>query len=93
VGLAPCPDSFDVAAKVHEIANALRALECANVSIGSTVVVTAATGAMGAATVKLVEHLEGVREPSPVRACAPRPPMERPLPTTCAGKYLVPADG
>jgi threonine dehydrogenase-like Zn-dependent dehydrogenase len=52
------PDSvsFDVAAKVHEIANALRALKLANVSIGSTVVVTATTGAMGAATVKLAEH-------------------------------------
>jgi threonine dehydrogenase-like Zn-dependent dehydrogenase len=52
------PDSvsFDVAAKVHDMANALRALKCANVSIGSTVVVTAATGAMGAATVKLAEH-------------------------------------
>ena len=52
------PDSvsFDVAAKVHDIANALRALKCASVSIGSTVVVTAATGAMGAATVKLAEH-------------------------------------
>ncbi len=54
----PLPDAvgFDVAAKVHEIANALRALKCANASVGSTVVVTAATGAMGAATVKLAEH-------------------------------------
>lgn len=48
--------TFDVAAKVHEIANALRALKSASVPVGSTVVVTAATGAMGVATVKLAEH-------------------------------------
>ncbi|GAA5156499.1 MULTISPECIES: alcohol dehydrogenase catalytic domain-containing protein [Amycolatopsis] len=54
----PLPDSvgFDVAAKVHDLANAVRALKCAGLPFGSTVVVTAATGTMGTATVKLAEH-------------------------------------
>jgi threonine dehydrogenase-like Zn-dependent dehydrogenase len=54
----PVPDSvgFDVAAKVHDIANAVRALKSAELRAGSTVVVTAATGTMGTATVRLAEH-------------------------------------
>jgi threonine dehydrogenase-like Zn-dependent dehydrogenase len=48
--------SFDVAAKVHDIANALRALKCADLRPGSTVVITAATGTMGTATVRLAGH-------------------------------------
>jgi threonine dehydrogenase-like Zn-dependent dehydrogenase len=51
----PLPESvsFDVGAKVHDLANALRALKCAQLPVGSTLVVTAATGTMGTATVKL----------------------------------------
>ena len=49
--------SFDVAAKVHDMANALRTVKCANLEFGATIVVTAATGTMGTATVKLAEHL------------------------------------
>ncbi|PXX71519.1 threonine dehydrogenase-like Zn-dependent dehydrogenase [Nocardia tenerifensis] len=54
----PLPDrvGFDVGAKVHDLANAVRALKCAEPSLGSTVVVTAATGTMGTATIKLAEH-------------------------------------
>lgn len=54
----PLPESvsFDVAAKVHTIANAVRALKWAELPMGSTVVVTAATGAMGTATVKIAKH-------------------------------------
>jgi threonine dehydrogenase-like Zn-dependent dehydrogenase len=48
--------SFDVAAKVHDIANALRALKCADLRPGATVVITAATGTMGTATVRLAGH-------------------------------------
>jgi alcohol dehydrogenase/L-iditol 2-dehydrogenase len=48
--------SFDVAAKVHDLANAVRAFKCANLPLGATVVVTAATGTMGTSTVKLAEH-------------------------------------
>ena len=44
---------FDVGSKIHTLAIASRALKLANLTPGSTVVVTAATGAMGAATVKL----------------------------------------
>lgn len=53
------PDSvsFDIAAKVHDLANALRTVKCANLEFGSTIVVTAASGTMGTATVKLAEHL------------------------------------
>ncbi|MFD3427367.1 alcohol dehydrogenase catalytic domain-containing protein [Nocardia fluminea] len=55
----PLPDnvSFDVGAKVHDLANAVRALKCADLPMGATVVVTAATGTMGTATIKLAEHL------------------------------------
>lgn len=54
----PLPDfiGFDVAAKVHDMANAVRALKCAELPRESTLVVTAATGTMGTATVKLAEH-------------------------------------
>ena len=59
----PLPEavSFDVAAKVHTFANAVRALKWAELPLGSTVVVTAATGAMGTATVKLAKHF-GIAE-------------------------------
>lgn len=54
----PLPDvvSFDVGAKVHDLANAVRALKCADLALGSTLVVTAATGTMGTATIKLAAH-------------------------------------
>jgi threonine dehydrogenase-like Zn-dependent dehydrogenase len=54
----PLPDSvsFDVGAKVHDLANALRALKCAALPVSSTMVITAATGTMGTATVKLAAH-------------------------------------
>ncbi|PWW60279.1 alcohol dehydrogenase catalytic domain-containing protein [Actinokineospora spheciospongiae] len=54
----PLPDrvNFDVGAKVHDLANAVRALKCADLPLGSTLVVTAATGTMGTATTKLAEH-------------------------------------
>jgi threonine dehydrogenase-like Zn-dependent dehydrogenase len=57
----PLPDSvsFDVAAKVHDLANALRALKCAQLHPDSTLIITAATGAMGTATIKLA-HTFGV---------------------------------
>jgi threonine dehydrogenase-like Zn-dependent dehydrogenase len=48
--------SFDVGAKVHDLGNALRALKCAALTPASTVVITAATGTMGTATIKLAEH-------------------------------------
>ncbi|WP_194892709.1 alcohol dehydrogenase catalytic domain-containing protein [Catenulispora pinisilvae] len=44
---------FDVAAKVHDVANAVRALKCADLPSAATVIVTAATGTMGTATIKL----------------------------------------
>ncbi|MEU4317737.1 alcohol dehydrogenase catalytic domain-containing protein [Nocardia fluminea] len=52
----PTSVSFDVAAKVHDLANAVRILKCAQLPLGATVVTTAATGTMGTATVKLAEH-------------------------------------
>lgn len=54
----PLPDtvSFDLGAKVHDLANAMRALKCADLAPGSTLVVTAATGTMGTATIKLAAH-------------------------------------
>ncbi|MEU4894181.1 alcohol dehydrogenase catalytic domain-containing protein [Streptomyces sp. NPDC044780] len=54
----PLPDnvSFDVGAKVHDLANAVRALKLADLPLGSTLVVTAATGTMGTATITLARH-------------------------------------
>ncbi len=48
------PDSvsFDVGAKVHDLANAVRALKCADFPSAATLVFTAATGTMGTATIK-----------------------------------------
>lgn len=48
--------SFDVGAKVHDLANAVRALKCAALPNAATLVVTAATGTMGTATIKLAAH-------------------------------------
>lgn len=53
VDVLPANVSFDVGAKVHDVANAMRALKAADLSPGDTLVVTAATGTMGTATVKL----------------------------------------
>lgn len=47
---------FDVGAKVHDLANAVRALKCATLPPAATLIVTAATGTMGTATVKLAAH-------------------------------------
>lgn len=47
--------SFDVAAKVQDLASAVRALKCARLELGSTIIITAATGSMGASTIKLAE--------------------------------------
>ncbi|WP_018658444.1 alcohol dehydrogenase catalytic domain-containing protein [Actinomadura flavalba] len=56
--LDPLPDrvGFDVGAKVHDLANAVRALKCADLPLGATLVVTAATGTMGTATIRLAAH-------------------------------------
>ncbi|MFC4911798.1 alcohol dehydrogenase catalytic domain-containing protein [Actinomadura gamaensis] len=48
--------SFDLAAKVHDLGNAMRALKCAGALTGATVVITAATGTMGTASIVLAEH-------------------------------------
>ncbi|MFB2587020.1 zinc-dependent alcohol dehydrogenase [Herbiconiux liukaitaii] len=49
------PDSLsmELGAKVHDFANAVRALKLAELEKGSTLIVTAATGAMGVATIAL----------------------------------------
>ena len=53
--LDPLPEeiSFEVGAKIHDLAVASRGLKLAGLEPGSTIVVTAATGAMGVATIKL----------------------------------------
>ena len=58
----PLPDnvSFDVGAKIQDLANAVRVLKAANLPIGSTVAITAATGTMGVACIKLAPMF-GVR--------------------------------
>ncbi len=51
----PLPEeiSFDAAAKVHDIADAARVLRTAAIPPGGTVVLTAATGTIGAAAVRM----------------------------------------
>ena len=53
VDVLPDNVSFDVGAKVHDMANAVRALKLTALPLGGTLVVTAATGTMGTATIKL----------------------------------------
>ncbi|GAA2611933.1 alcohol dehydrogenase catalytic domain-containing protein [Actinomadura fulvescens] len=48
--------SFDLAAKVHDLGNAVRALKCAGPLTAATMVITAATGTMGTASIVLAEH-------------------------------------
>jgi threonine dehydrogenase-like Zn-dependent dehydrogenase len=48
--------SFDVGAKLHDLANAVRCLKSADLPVGATVVVLAPTGTMGTATIKLARH-------------------------------------
>ncbi|MFF0492121.1 alcohol dehydrogenase catalytic domain-containing protein [Nocardia sp. NPDC004068] len=57
------PDTvgFDIAAKVHDLANAVRILKLVELGIGATLIVTAATGTMGTATIKLAEHFGASR--------------------------------
>lgn len=52
---------FDVAAKVQDLASAARALKCAQLELGSTIIITAATGSMGASTLKLAEFFPVAR--------------------------------
>ncbi|KAK5046533.1 hypothetical protein LTR84_008336 [Exophiala bonariae] len=47
--------SFEVGAKLHEVATALCTLKKANLKLGSTIIVTAATGAVGTCLLKLAE--------------------------------------
>ena len=56
--LDPLPDgvSFELGAKVHDFANAIRALKLAELGPNSTIILTAATGAMGVATVALAHR-------------------------------------
>lgn len=49
--------SFDVAAKVHDVANALRALKVATLPPGATVVLTAATGTVGTSVIRIASLL------------------------------------
>ncbi len=53
VDVLPDHISFDVGAKIHDLANAVRAFRNCNLSVGSTVLITAATGAMGTSCIKL----------------------------------------
>ncbi|POM24350.1 L-threonine 3-dehydrogenase [Actinomadura rubteroloni] len=61
VDVLPDRVGFDVAAKVQDFGNALRAVRTADLPPGGTLVVTAATGTMGTATVKLAPHLGASR--------------------------------
>jgi threonine dehydrogenase-like Zn-dependent dehydrogenase len=53
VDVLPDNVSFQLGAKVHDLANAVRAYKCAAVPLGSSVIITAATGTMGTSAIKL----------------------------------------
>ena len=53
IDILPPGVGFELGAKVHDFANAIRALKLADLPASSTVAVTAATGAMGTATIAL----------------------------------------
>lgn len=53
VDVLPESVSFEAGAKVHDLANAVRALKMCDLTVGSTLLVTAATGAMGTSVVKM----------------------------------------
>jgi threonine dehydrogenase-like Zn-dependent dehydrogenase len=61
VDVLPDNVSFDVGAKVHDLANAVRALKCTNLSGRGRLAITAATGTMGTASIKLA-RFHGARE-------------------------------
>lgn len=61
VDVLPDNVSFDVGAKVHDLANAVRALKCTNLSGRGRLAITAATGTMGTASIKLARFY-GARE-------------------------------
>ena len=61
VDVLPDNVSFDVGAKVHDLANAVRALKCAALPLGGTLVITAPTGTMGTATIKLASAFGAAR--------------------------------
>ena len=56
VDVLPDNISFDVGAKVHDLANAVRAFRNCDLSVGSTVLITAATGAMGTSCIKIAPY-------------------------------------
>lgn len=56
VDVLPDAISYDLGAKVHDFANAIRALKLAQLPPASTLVVTAATGGMGTATISLARE-------------------------------------
>ncbi|MGI5169081.1 alcohol dehydrogenase catalytic domain-containing protein [Spirillospora sp. CA-253888] len=56
VDVLPDGVGFDLGAKVHDLGNAVRALRCAGPLADATLVVTAATGTMGTASILLAEH-------------------------------------
>ena len=53
IDVLPGNVSFDVGAKVHDLANAVRAFKQTAMPLGGALVITAATGTMGTATIKL----------------------------------------
>ncbi|MFT4068066.1 alcohol dehydrogenase catalytic domain-containing protein [Paraburkholderia sp.] len=53
VDILPDHVGFDVGAKIHDLGNAVRALKCAALPATGRLVITAATGTMGTASIKL----------------------------------------
>jgi len=56
IDVLPDELDFELGAKVHDFANAIRALKLAELDKGSTLIITAATGAMGVATIALAHE-------------------------------------
>ena len=53
IDILPDSISFEASAKIHDLANAVRALRMCDLRVGSTLLATAATGAMGTRIYKM----------------------------------------
>lgn len=78
VDILPDNVGFDVGAKIHDLGNAVRALKCAALPATGRLVITAATGTMGTASIKLARFY-GARELVLVGRSAQRLEALRPL--------------
>lgn len=77
--------SFEIGAKVHDLANAIRCMKAAELRPGSTVMIFAATGTMGVSAIKLARYFGVSRLVLVGRSAARLEPLKKlsDIPTDC----------